>query len=220
MDFWSEGASRPATRNRTYDEVTSGQVCGVIRATTDWVDPTGKKVAEDTRQFTVFAVRDAIVLDFDTVMRATEGPLVFGDTKEGSFGIRIPDSMRVTGGGGHMLSATGLTDKAVWGKRAEWIDYYGPVDGETMGIAILDNPANLRHPTYWHARDYGLFAANPFGIRDFVPGQKVDAGNYTLAAGGTQPFRYRVIFHRGDTSAAGIAGAWTAYANGPIVSVK
>lgn len=219
-DYWGEEGKAAHSRHRSYDEITSGPVCGVIRASTDWIDPAGKKTLEDARVFTFYGTESAIVVDFDVTVKAVGGPAVFGDTKEGSFGIRIPDSMRIKGGDGHMLSSTGLTDAAVWGKRAEWIDYNGTVQGAKMGIAILDNPGNLRHPTYWHARDYGLFAVNPFGIHDFTPGEKLEAGNVTLPEGKTQSFKYRVIFHRGDATEAGISQAWGAYIDPPHVTVK
>ena len=98
--------------------------------------------------------------------------MVLGDTKEGTFAIRVAESIRVMQpknqpGQGHMVSSTGEKDGAVRGKRADWVDYSGPIGGKTLGIAIFDNPANPRHPTWWHARDYGLFAANPFGLHDF-----------------------------------------------------
>jgi hypothetical protein len=219
-DFWDETSKAASTKNRNYDEIISGPVYGVIRASTDWIEKGGKKALEDAREFTIYSTSSAIVMDLDVTMKATQGSITFGDTKEGTFGIRIPDSMRVKGGDGHMISSTGLKDGDVWGKRAEWIDYYGTVQGATMGIAIFDNPGNFRHPTYWHARDYGLFAVNPFGIHDFVPGEKAGAGDYTVPAGGSQPFRYRVIFHRGDATAAGIGDAWGAYIDPPHVTVK
>ena len=107
-----------------------------------------------------------------------------------------------------------------WGKRATWVDYYGPVEGATVGVAMLDHPRNLRHPTWWHVRDYGLFAANPFGIHDFEPQQPAGAGDHALPAGGTLTFRYRVFLHNGTTAEARIADVWTAYAEPPKVEVK
>ena len=64
--------------------------------------------------------------------------------------------------------ADGQTNAAAWGKRAEWVDYHGPVDGETVGIAIFNHPSSFRYPTGWHVRTYGLFAANPFAEHSFA----------------------------------------------------
>jgi hypothetical protein len=87
------------------------------------------------------------------------------------------------------------------------------VDGQTVGIAIFDNPANPRSPTYWHSRAYGLFAANPFGARDFT-GDKSQDGSMTVEAGKTVRFRYRVVIHPGDFRAARIAELYDQYAAG------
>ena len=114
-------------------------------------------------------------------------------------------------GQGHIENSRGEKDGNAWGKRAEWVDYYGPVEGETVGIAIFDHPKNFRHPTYWHVRTYGLFGANPFGIHDFVKDEKADAGNHTVPSGETITFRYRVLIHKGTTSEAKIAEAWKEY---------
>jgi hypothetical protein len=99
----------------------------------------------------------------------------------------------------------------IWGKRANWVDYSGEVDGESLGIAIFDNPANLKHPTYWHARDYGLFAVNPFGEHEFYHDPKRD-GSVTIAVGESLTFRFRVVIHHGDATEAQIAAAYNAYA--------
>ena len=88
--------------------------------------------------------------------------------------------------------------------RANWVDYAGEVEGERLGVAILDHPSNPRHPTYWHARSYGLFAANIFGLHDFLSDKKAD-GSMTLDPGHAIRFRYRVIIHPGDYQSGGIA---------------
>ncbi len=82
--------------------------------------------------------------------------------------------------GGKIVNSDGLVDDEAWGKQAAWVDYSGPVDGQTVGIAILNHPQSLRYPTYWHVRTYGLFAANPFGVHDFL-GQPDANGSLTLA---------------------------------------
>src|SRR6266536_6018548 len=104
--------------------------------------------------------------------------------------VRLAETMKGKAGRGHIINSAGVREDDTWGKRAEWCDYYGPVDGKTVGVAILDDPRNPRHPTSWHVRDYGLFAANPFGLHDFDASQPPKAGDYTLPAGGTVTFRY------------------------------
>ena len=219
-DYWSEAATAAATYNRSFEEIISGPVYGYFRARTDWIGNDGKKDAEDTREVWIYNVKNGRIIDIDTTVRATTGPVVFGDTKEGAFGIRLPDTMRVKGGGGHIENSKGVKDADTWGKRAEWVDYYGPVEGQTVGVAILDHPLNLRHPTYWHVRDYGLFAVNPFGIHDFEKGQTKGVGDFTIPNGGLQIFRYRVFLHRGTTSEANLPAAWAAYSSPPTVEVQ
>ena len=115
---------------------------------------------------------------------------------------------------GWMVNSEGaIGEKAIWGKRADWVDYDGNVAGEDLGVAIFDSPANPRHPTYWQARHYGLLAANPFGIREFTHGRHQD-GSYVIAAGGSLMLRYRVFIHHGDFQHAGVAAAYRKYAAG------
>jgi hypothetical protein len=86
------------------------------------------------------------------------------------------------------------------------------VEGERVGIAIFDHPSNPKHPTYWHARGYGLFAANPFGERDYFNDKSRD-GSLTIPPNGTLTFRYRVLIHDGDAGEAEVAAAYAAYAS-------
>jgi hypothetical protein len=113
-----------------------------------------------------------------------------------------------------MVNAEGQeTEKNVWGKRSAWVDYYGQVDGQTVGVAIMDHPSNPRHPTYWHSRAYGLFAANPFGVRDFTADKSQD-GSMTIEPGQRLTFRYRVVIHPGDARSADIAALYARYVAG------
>ena len=104
-----------------------------------------------------------------------------------------------------------MRDGQTWGKRADWCDYYGPVEGKTVGIAIFDHPQNPRHPTWWHVRDYGLFAANPFGQHDFESLPDKTAGNLDVPAGKSVTFRYRFYLHEGDEQQAKVAERYKEY---------
>ena len=92
---------------------------------------------------------------------------------------------------GNYRSSEGVTGTAVWGTRAKWMDLYGNIGNENISLVICDHPKNLSYPTYWHARGYGLFSANPFGVKDFTEGK--DSLNYTLADRQSLTFRYRII---------------------------
>ena len=113
--------------------------------------------------------------------------------------------------GGKIVNSNGETDGAAWAKAAAWCDYYGPVKGKTVGIAILNHPSSFRFPTYWHVRTYGLFSANPFGVADFTKAPK-DAGDYTIEAGKSINFNYRVLLHKGDEKEGRVAAVYEAYA--------
>ncbi len=219
-DYWSQEPGSAKTVNTGFEEIVSGPVFGRFVAHTDWITKAGQKAAEDRREITVYNTPDGRLLDFAITIKPVGAPLEFQDTKEGSFGLRLPDSMRVEGGDGHIVTSAGVRDRETWGTRAEWVDYYGTVQDATVGIAILDAPENLRHPTYWHVRDYGLFAANPFGIHDFVKGQPKGAGNHTVPVGGALTFRYRLYLHRGTTTDARVAQVWNGLAAPPRVTIR
>ena len=101
--------------------------------------------------------------------------------------------------------------KAFMVKRSEWVDVYGRVAGEDVGIAIFDHPHNLRTPTYWHARAYGLLAANPFGLKQFTGDRRQD-GQHAIPTGGSLVLRYRVLIHHGNPSQAGVAELYRQFA--------
>jgi hypothetical protein len=214
VDFWDEASPKKCgtTQHIEFLKTESGKPA-VIATRNAWLAPGGKKVCEDVRTLRFDTDGDARWIDFDINLKATDGPVTFGDTKEGTFGIRVPESMNVDSRrGGQIVNSENQTDGKAWAKRASWVDYHGPVDGETVGIAILNHPTSFRYPTYWHVRTYGLFAANPFGVHDFVPNAARDAGQFTLPAGQSVTFRYRVLLHRGDEKAGKVAEAFAQYA--------
>jgi hypothetical protein len=154
-------------------------------------------------------------MDFEITFHASEGKVALGDTKEGSMAIRLAPTMRLKTkegkvGKGHILNSEGQRDGQTWGKRAAWCDYYGPVEGKTVGVAIFDHPKNPKHPTWWHVRDYGLFTANPFGVHNFERKQK-GVGDITIPDGESLTFKYRFYFHKGDTNQADVAEHYRQY---------
>jgi hypothetical protein len=191
-------------------KVQSGKQ-GVIEADFRWVDPNGTALLTEHRRMVFHDDPQNRVVDFDITLKALDKPVKFGDTKEGTFAIRISDKMTEKAKGGQMVSSTGATTmKDVWGKAFPWVDYSGTLDGKTVGIAILDHPGNPKSPTHWHSRDYGLFAANIFGERDFYRDKSRD-GSVTLEPNKSMRFRYRVVVHPGDAEAAKIAELYQQY---------
>ena len=118
--------------------------------------------------------------------------------------------MDANNGGRIENSCGGIGEAETWGKPAHWCDYSGSLKGNPVGIAIFDHPKNLRHPTTWHARDYGLIAANPFGLSYFEKKPK-GAGNFTIKRSFSRSFRYRFVFHQGDVKDGKIKERFAAY---------
>ena len=198
--FWHSGP----TAGTTVHKELSIDGC-TIHSKNDLVGRDGKLVATDSRELSFAADGETRMIDYAVTYHASQGDILFGDNKDGQMGIRMNPHLRVEGpvANGQAVNSTGVTTTEIWGKRAEWIDYWGTVNGNVVGIAIFDHPSNLRHPTWWHARDYGLVSANPFGRQD-LEGEQAESGDYTLPNGESLTFRHRFVFHRGDAQAAGI----------------
>lgn len=222
VDFWAENAKAGRIVHGEFLEIKSGKDEGIIRSTCKYIAPDGKTVCTDERVFRVYnRPKNERLFDFEVTIKAPQDrEVVLGDTKEGSMAIRVAESMRVVmeknrPGQGHILLSTGVTDQNAWGKRAEWCDYYGPVGGKIMGMAMFDHPKNPSHPTWWHVRDYGLFAANPFGVHDFEK-KPPGTGNLAIAPGKSITLKYRIYIHEGTPQEAKVAERYKAY----VESVK
>lgn len=217
-DNWSEQKEHGFQKHRAFTELTSGPVFGRFTETLDWTSHQGRKDCEETRRVTVWNLpQDARLLDLEVTFKATEGPIHFGDTKEGGIcSIRVPSSMDGVATGTIENSAGGVGEGECWGRAAHWVDYHGQVEGQHVGVAVLDHPFNLRHPTPWHVRDYGLFGANPFG-HSYYKSSLLANGSYTVPAGESLAFKYRVYFHRGCAKRGDVASRWNDYAFSPSV---
>jgi hypothetical protein len=212
VDFWTDGDGKGKIVHDKFLELAGGAKQGVIRSRNRWVGPDGKVVCTDERTVRFRPEGEAMLLDFEIVLRADHGEIKFGDTKEGTMGIRVAETMRLKGkiGKGHIVNSEGVKDGDTWGKRADWCDYYGPVRDTVVGVSMFDHPQNPRHPTWWHVRDYGLFAANPFGLHEFEK-QPKNSGDLVVPDGQSLTFRYRFYFHLGDTQAADVAKHYQEY---------
>ena len=231
VDFWGEAqftektpvhvagrsyaSSEELPKGRTVftklDEAKGGPDSGTLRGIFSLLGPDGRVMGSETQEYTFRGDERTRTIDCSFTITADHGtPLKMGDTKEGTFAIRVVRSLQEPAV--KMLNSAGAVgEKNIWGKRADWVDYSGVVGGERVGIAIFDNPANIKHPTYWHARGYGLFAVNPFGEHDFYNDPKRD-GSVTIAAGDSLTLKYRVLIHDGDAAEARVAEAYQQYA--------
>lgn len=224
-DFWANEASQKGVGKGKgkitlikVNKAAGGKSSGIIDATFQW-STDGTPVLTESRKMIFYADPKLRTIDFDMTLKAAQ-KVVFGDTKEGTFAMRLaaeleeqqPRRIAEPKRTGRMIASTGKeTEKQVWGSRADWVDYSGTIGGEPLGIVIFDHPGNPRHPTYWHSRGYGLFAANPFGVRDFERDKSKD-GAMTLEPGQSMRFRYRVIIHPGRTNVAEIGALYKKYA--------
>ena len=222
--FWEETGKEGTIKHEGFDEVKGGKDFGTIKARHSWISKEGELICTDTTTVRVYNRKNDRMMDFDiTITAPKDKEVVMGDDKDGAMSTRIAESMRLTKlkqkgqkkgdpGDGHIVLSTGIRDGDTWGKRADWCDYYGPVDGKIVGVAIFDHPSNPRHPTWWHVRDYGLFGANPFGQHYFENLPDKNAGDMKIAPGKSVTFRYRFYWHDGDEKSANVAGEYSKYA--------
>jgi hypothetical protein len=214
VDFWAEGKESGKTVHEAFTKVQSGEI-GIIASRNKYVSKEGKVIATDERMLKIYPGSVGRTFDFEITLSGADGALKFGDTKEGTMAVRLAETMRLKGkvGKGHIVNSEGVKDGDTWGKRAKWVDYYGPVGGKIVGLAIFDHPSNPRHPTWWHVRDYGLFAANPFGLHDFEKKEK-GAGDLTVKTGEKITFKYRFYIHEGDEKQGKVSEAFERYVKG------
>lgn len=232
-DFWHNRGDDPKRPRIVHQEfLRQGTTAGgaaVIETRNDWTAD-GETVLEDRRNL-VFGVLDGEAgspryLDFTIRLVASSGDATFTDTKEGTFGVRIPGAMKLDAGlGGRAFNSNGEQGEDAWGRVASWVAYDGPLlvaDGgqpnPTGGIAILYHPDSGRPECRWHVRSYGLFAANPFGVVDFPEGGDTPRP-FELAAGKTLTLRFRVVFYE-DRSQADTIQQWhRQFAATPLTSL-
>lgn len=219
---WEEDYGKSGFEHVNRVEFGSGDAYGWIRSENVWQDHDRRPVLTEVREYRFYAT-PASARTFDTTLEfvADQGDVTFGDTKEGGLiALRIRPELQEKGGSGTITTTVGQGEKAVWGKPSPWCDYSGTIqDVGVRGVTFFDHPSNLRHPTRWHVRSYGLMAANCFGLKDFEPngGQ---SGDWTLRNGESQVFRYRTLIHSGDVKEAKVAERYAAFATPPQASWK
>jgi len=193
--FWAE---KGTIRNDAVAVDTETGDPARFTVTNHWLGDNGQPLLIETTQIAIFANR---LLAYDTTFKAAGQSVTFNDTKEGLFGIRLPNDMRESAAGAPVVGSNGdVGTKALWGRTMSWIDYTGPADGRLCGVAIMDHPENFR-PSRYHVRDYGLFSISPFGESSYTNGASV-AKPHTLEPEGTVRLRYGLYVHAGDTASA------------------
>lgn len=217
VDCWAETTDNAGYQHT--DSVSSGSDCayGWIVAQNTWQDKDHKPVIAENREYRFYNTPESMkMVDVVVQFTAAYGDATFGDTKEGGIvSLRMHDAILEKGGTGVITNAEGLNGMSeCWGKPSAWCDYSGTFEGVgARGIAVFDHPSNLRHPTRWHVRDYGLMGANCFGLNHFTKGK--ENGDYVLKNGESLIFAYRVYIHSGDVNEAKVGERYADYVSPP-----
>ncbi len=219
--FWgNSNKPLPEIRHIEVIEKSAGQDRGRLRTRSHWIGRAGQVMLEEVRTMTFhdMSARGQYAMDIHVTLRAPAQQVTIGDTKEGLMAVRVAPWLNEKKGTGRYLNAHGEeTEQQVWGKRSKWMRLQGQKDGQSYGIAILNHPTSANYPTFWHARGYGCFSANPLGQGAFERSKKVENAanlNLTLKQGQPQHFGFRLIFYEGARSAQQIERAFANYVKG------
>jgi predicted negative regulator of RcsB-dependent stress response len=238
--WWAPGKERAGhtaeVKLEKIEKLVSGET-GELELWNRWLGDGKLVLREQVRLAFLPQPNGELLMDCDITLQAADAPVVFGDKRDGGLLVRVAGTMKVEDekgnpGSGTILNSRGDRNTDAWGKRAEWTDYSGPdATGKTVGIALFDHPSNLRFPTHWHARTYGLMTANRFGTDHFkgnyddhktvicAPSKGANCaacashtGDYTLAAGQSLTLRHRFYFHHGDALQGAVGRRYDDYA--------
>lgn len=206
-------------RLTSIEQLEEGEGEGKLTTTAQWIDSAGNFLLDEETAYHFRAVDSIRLIDRAVKLTAGSLPVSMPDTKEGMFGIRVARELELPAQGeitlysasgtpekiternnetisGNYLSSTGEEGIGVWGTRARWMNLSGTIEGEDISIAICDHPDNPNYPTWWHARGYGLFAANPLGAKDFTKNEI--SADFKIPADNSVTFRYRIVISSGQ----------------------
>jgi len=207
VECWNEvpGEAFGRTRQESFDTRLT-PVSASLRTRNTWLDAAGKSLLRDERMIRVYATGGwPAVIDLRLSLIAERERVQIGSTKEAGFlAVRMHPELSGRRGGMIENCYGARGEEECWGRPAHWVDYSGTVSGKTAGLAVFDHPDNLRYPSRWHVRDYGLFAPNVWYW----------GGPYTLEPGTNLTFRWRLVAHAGDAAAADVRGHFLDYEPG------
>ena len=226
LDFWNNSTAISDEKKPRYGSIRHKKILStsskkdnaVIETLSHWVNLQGEVLLEEKTRFQFSKNENDFIIDRISTLTSTAPEVVFKDVKDGMLGLRVDRQLELPSkeasqfvdahGNATTVAASeimttgmyvnkeGIKGDDVWGKRSVWASLNGKKSGEAISIAIIDHPKNVGYPTYWHARGYGLFAANPLGQKVFSNGK--EELNLTLKKGEQTTFRYRIIVHGGD----------------------
>jgi Family of unknown function (DUF6807) len=218
--------------HRAIKSAKSGADKGELQVTEDWTTPDGKTLLREDTTYVFRGGAGLRSIDRITTLTALDQKVTFHDSKEGMIGMRVARELEQpsdkaeiftdasgkatavakldnTGVSGSYTSSEGKTGDAVWATRAPWTMLSGKIGSEPITLAILDHPKNPTHPTYWHARGYGLFAANPFGAKAYTDGKAET--NFALEPGQSVTLKHRVLILSGPTTTDQVGAQYKRY---------
>lgn len=226
LDFWNNSYNIPAAnkvrygwiRNVKVETVEPGKSIGKLSYSANWENQAKNVLLKEKTSFVFSGTEHSRTIDRTTTLTALKDSVFFKDIKDGMLGIRVTKELEMpsdkveeftdaqgnvtkvsasgNGANGSYLTSAGKAGNDAWGTRGNWCVLSAVKDGQPISIAIVDHPKNPGYPTYWHARDYGLFAANPLGQQIFSNGK--ESLNLKLAPGQSVTFRYRIIITSGE----------------------
>jgi Methane oxygenase PmoA len=224
LDFWNNSYAIPANKKSQYGWIKTDTVTQTTSGTTgtlayhaNWVNINNKTLAQENTQYIFSGTPQQRIVDRITTITA-DTVLLFTDAKDGLLAIRVAHALQiptdkdqkftddkgnvtvVKGGtdkipNGNYMSSEGKMGDSVWSTRGAWCKMFGKINNDSVSVVIIDHPKNPNYPTYWHARGYGLFSANPLGEKIFTNGAKTK--NLQLQKGESATFRYRIVIDEG-----------------------
>jgi hypothetical protein len=202
--------------HESIEEIKNGDDFGYLEVSAEWERPDGRVILEENTKYYFRGSENVRTIDRITTLTTIDLNVLFKDSKEGMMAIRVNRAMELPGENtievfdenmvpvevkvndgnrsrGHYLNSEGVEGPGVWGQRAKWVRLGTDIDGEEAGIIIMDHPENPNHPTHWHAREYGLFSANPFGSQAYTKGR--ESFNFFLHADESVILKYRIYIY-------------------------
>lgn len=207
-NFWNVHPVPPQIKHIEVLEIEQERNEGELTTLIHWINSKNQPILEEKREMEFEVSENKYAIDFTIELKAIEEAITFEDTKEGMFAIRVADWLAENAKGtlhkstGEYLNAEGeTTEKGIWGKQSSWVRLEGNKNDKIIGIAIYHHPESVNYPTYWHARGYGCFAANPIGQFDFQKGNGMENPEHrtlTIQAGETALFKFRLTIYEGS----------------------
>jgi hypothetical protein len=224
LDFWNNSFAIPAERKKNYGWIKTDQVLrtrdgelGLLTYRANWTNQAGELLLEETTSFLFSGTEHQRVIDRSTVLVA-KTDVKLADVKDGLLGLRLAQELQIPAkkeqkftddkgnvtvvkvnadgiSNGNYMTSEGKQGDDAWSTRAAWCKVYGKMKSDSISVTILDHPSNVNFPTFWHARGYGLFAANPLGEKVFTNGKS--ALNKELKKGESIRFNYRIRINNG-----------------------